>query len=115
MKDWLFAAGNCSVVRNGMSCLVVALVQSAVGGSMGSVAALPVHSVGESIGSLVVEVVRFCEFSADSKLRQCMRRPNQLSQTLSQELRRSYKNQCNVHVNIGIFRGNRFLRLRNHR
>ena len=87
MKDWSFAAGSCSVVGNGVRSLVVALVHSAVGGSMASVVAVPVHSVGESMGSLVVEVVRFSEFSADSsKLRQCTRRSNQLSQTLSQEL-----------------------------
>ena len=81
---------------------------------MGSVVAAPIHSVGERIGRLVEEMVRFSEFSADSKRRQCTRRSNQLSQTLSQELRRSYKNHCNVHVNIGIFRGNRFLRFRNY-
>ena len=87
MKDWSFAAGMCSVVGNGMSCLVVALVHSAVGGSMGSVVAAPIHSVRERIVSLVDEMVRFSEFSADSnKLRQCTRRSNQLSQTLSQEL-----------------------------
>ena len=116
MKDWSFAAGMCSVVGNGMSCLVVALVHSAVGGSMGSVVAVPVHSVGESMGSLVVEVVRFSEFSADSKLRQCTRRSNQLSQTLSQQLWQWYQNESrNVHVNIGIYLDNRFLRFRNHR
>ena len=84
-KDWSFAAGSCSVAGDGMRSLVVALVHSAVGGRMASVVAAPVHSVGESIGSLVVEVVRYSEFSADSKLRQCTRRSNQLSQTLRQE------------------------------
>ena len=89
MKDWSFAAGMCSVVGDGMRSLVVALVHSAVGGRMASVVAAPIHSVRESIGSLVEEMVRgYFEFSADSKQRQCTRRSNQLSQTLTQELRR---------------------------
>ena len=83
MKDWSFAAGSCSVAGDGMRSLVVALVHSAVGGRMASVVAAPIHAVRESIGSLVEEIVRFFEFSSDSKQRQCTRRSNQLSQTLS--------------------------------
>ena len=68
MKDWSFAAGSCSVAGDGMRSLVVALVHSAVGGRMGSVVAAPIHSVRESIGSLVEEIVRFFEFSSDSNI-----------------------------------------------
>ena len=111
--DWSFAAGRCSVVGDGMSSPVVALVHSAVGGRMGSVVAAPIHSVGEGMGSLVDEVVRFSEFSADSKQRQCTRRSNQLSQILSQELWQ--RHQSNGDESFGICRDNRILRFRNHR
>ena len=87
MKDWSSAAGSCSVVEDDMGSVVAVPLHSAVGCRMGSVAAAPVDSVGEGIlGSLVDDVVRFSEISADSKLRQCTRRSNLVSQILSQEL-----------------------------
>lgn len=111
----LAAALLHSAVEGSMSSLVAGLVHSAVGGSTGSLVAAPVHSVvGESMGSLADDVVRFCEFSADGKQTKCTQvSSNQLSQILSQELWR--RHQSNGHESCGIFRGNRFLRFRNHR